>query len=64
LSKPITEAIFKECLRRGLLLMGYFPRVRINPPLVINADQAEAGAAILDEVFAHVRDHLNWRAGE
>ncbi|MBF6567306.1 MAG: aspartate aminotransferase family protein [Candidatus Binataceae bacterium] len=64
LSKPVTEAIFKESLRRGLLLMGYFPRVRINPPLVINADQAEAGVAILDEVFAHVRDHLDWRAGE
>ena len=43
-------------------MMGYFPRVRINPPLVITEAQAEAGVAILDEVFAHVRDHVDWRS--
>jgi 4-aminobutyrate aminotransferase-like enzyme len=43
------------------MLMGYFPRIRINPPLVVTAAQAEAGAAILDEVFAHVHAHLDWR---
>jgi 4-aminobutyrate aminotransferase-like enzyme len=62
LSRNVTEVIFKESLKRGLLTMGYFPRVRINPPLVITHQQAEAGAAILDEVYAHVRDHLDWRA--
>ncbi|HEY6420590.1 MAG TPA: aspartate aminotransferase family protein [Candidatus Binataceae bacterium] len=62
LSRKITELIFKESLRRGLVIMGYFPRVRINPPLVITEAQAEAGVAILDEVFAHVRDHVDWRA--
>jgi 4-aminobutyrate aminotransferase/(S)-3-amino-2-methylpropionate transaminase len=61
LSRRVTEVIFKEALRRGLLIMGYFPRIRINPPLVITQEQAEAGAAILEEVFAYVRDHLNWR---
>ena len=43
-------------------MMGYFPRVRINPPLVITREQAEAGVEILDEVFAYVRDHLDWRS--
>ncbi len=62
LGRKITETIFKEALRRGLLVMGYFPRMRINPPLVITERQAETGAAILDEVFAHVRDHLDWRS--
>ena len=62
LSRPVMERIFQEALRRGLLLMGYFPRVRINPPLVISMAQAEAGAAILDEVFGWVADHLDWRA--
>jgi 4-aminobutyrate aminotransferase-like enzyme len=38
--------------------------VRINPPLVITEDQAEVGLAILDEVFAHVRDHVDWRNGD
>jgi 4-aminobutyrate aminotransferase-like enzyme len=55
------EIIFGEALRRGLLMMGYFPRIRINPPLVITEAQADAGAEILDEVFAHVRDHVDWR---
>jgi len=58
------ELVFTEPLKRGLLIMGYFPRVRINPPLVITAAQAEAGIAILDEVFAHVRDHADWRDGD
>jgi 4-aminobutyrate aminotransferase/(S)-3-amino-2-methylpropionate transaminase len=61
LGRSITETIFKEALRRGLLVMGYFPRMRINPPLVITHEQAAAGVEILDEVFAHVRDHLDWR---
>ena len=61
LSRRITETIFKQALKRGLVSMSYFPRVRINPPLVITEQQAEAGAAIIDEVFAYVRDHLDWR---
>jgi 4-aminobutyrate aminotransferase-like enzyme len=62
LSRKVTEQIFHEALRRGLLIMGYFPRVRINPPLVISAEQAEAGAAILDEVFGWVERNVDWRA--
>jgi 4-aminobutyrate aminotransferase/(S)-3-amino-2-methylpropionate transaminase len=61
LGRETTELIFKETLRRGLLTMSYFPRVRINPPLVITQAQAEAGVEILDEVFTHVRDHVEWR---
>ncbi|MFZ0658559.1 MAG: aminotransferase class III-fold pyridoxal phosphate-dependent enzyme, partial [Candidatus Binataceae bacterium] len=62
LGKKVTEFIFKEALKRGLVTMSYFPRIRINPPLVITEAQAEAGVAILDEVFAEVRDHVDWRA--
>ncbi len=61
LGKAVTELIFTECLKRGLIIMGYFPKIRINPALVITEAQAEAGVAILDEVFAHVRDHVDWR---
>ena len=61
LGKKVTELIFAECLKRGLVIMGYFPKIRINPALVITEAQAEAGIAILDEVFAHVRDHVDWR---
>jgi 4-aminobutyrate aminotransferase-like enzyme len=62
LSRKVSELIFSEALKRGLFTMAYFPRVRINPPLVITEAQADAGAEILDEVFAHVRDHVDWRA--
>ena len=61
LGKKVTELIFAECLKRGLVIMGYFPKIRINPALVITEAQAEAGIAILDDVFAHVRDHVDWR---
>jgi 4-aminobutyrate aminotransferase / (S)-3-amino-2-methylpropionate transaminase / 5-aminovalerate transaminase len=61
LGKAVTELIFAECMKRGLIIMGYFPKIRINPALVITEEQAEAGIAILDEVFAHVRDHVDWR---
>jgi 4-aminobutyrate aminotransferase-like enzyme len=53
-SREIGEKIFLSALRRGLLLMGYFPRVRINPPLVLTECEADAGVAILDEVFAEI----------
>jgi 4-aminobutyrate aminotransferase-like enzyme len=64
LSPKVMEIIFKEALRRGLLIMGYFPRVRLNPPLVINEGQAMAGLEILEEVFAYVSKNLNWRSTE
>jgi 4-aminobutyrate aminotransferase/(S)-3-amino-2-methylpropionate transaminase len=54
LTSAVTEEVFRGALRRGLLLMGYFPRVRINPPLILTESEARDGAAILDEVFAEV----------
>jgi len=62
LNRNVMELIFKESLKRGLLMMGYFPRIRINPPLVISREQAEVGATILDEVFAYVEREVDWRA--
>ena len=54
LAPAVSEAIFLGALRRGLLLMGYFSRVRINPPLVLTEREARDGVAILDEVFAEI----------
>jgi len=54
LARETCERIFLGALRRGLLLMGYFSRVRINPPLVLTETQARDGIAILDEVLAEV----------
>jgi 4-aminobutyrate aminotransferase-like enzyme len=54
ISPEVGEEIFLSALRRGLLLMGYFPRIRINPPLVLSEDEAREGVAILDEVFDEI----------
>jgi 4-aminobutyrate aminotransferase / (S)-3-amino-2-methylpropionate transaminase / 5-aminovalerate transaminase len=48
--------IFLQLLSRGLLLMPSGSSLRINPPLVLNKEQAEAGCEIIEEVLvgAHV----------
>jgi 4-aminobutyrate aminotransferase/(S)-3-amino-2-methylpropionate transaminase len=54
LAARVTEVIFQECLKKGLLAMNYAPQFRINPPLSLTRAEAEEGAAILDEVFAYI----------
>jgi len=58
LQKEVTQALFQECLRRGLVAMCYAPIVRIIPPLVITEAQALEGLELLDEALATVaRDY-------
>ena len=45
-----------KCLNRGLIVMGYNPDIRINPPLIITQEIAEEGIDIMEEAFAHVAD--------
>jgi len=61
LAPAVGEAIFTSALQRGLLMMGYFSRVRINPPLIITEREARDGVAILDEVFAEVARSGHYR---
>lgn len=61
LAKKVTERIFLECLRRGLLLMGYMPRVRINPPLTVTREEMDRGLGVLDEVFAEIARDRGYR---
>ena len=51
LSKPVCEKFFHECLKRGLIMMGYAPRVRIHPPLTLTEAEALEGAAIIEEAL-------------
>ncbi len=57
-STPWTHAtcrkLFDALLRRGMITMAYAPRVRINPPLVITADQVDESLAVFDEAFSEV----------
>lgn len=60
LDQTITEQIYRECLRRGLLTMAYTDRVRINPPLSLPKHLAQRGVEILAEVFEWVERRLAW----
>jgi 4-aminobutyrate aminotransferase-like enzyme len=62
LASSVTRRIFDECVRRGLLTMAYSPRFRIQPPLTIDAATAQAGLAILREVFDLVKRERAWEA--
>ena len=54
LPKPVCETFFAECLKRGLILMGYAPRVRIHPPLTLTEAEALEGVAIIDEALGAI----------
>jgi 4-aminobutyrate aminotransferase-like enzyme len=61
LPRRITERIFTECVRRGLLTMSYSPHFRIQPPLTTDEATAKNGLAILREVFDLVEREGWWR---
>jgi 4-aminobutyrate aminotransferase len=62
LRREVTEQIFLEALKRGLLMMGYMPRLRLNPPLTISLELADTGLAILEEVFQFIADKVDYKA--
>jgi len=51
LPRPVTERIFHECVRRGLLTMAYSASFRIQPALTIDEATAKNALAVLGEVF-------------
>jgi len=58
----VTDRIFAECVKRGLLTMAYAASFRIQPALTIDAATARNGLAILAEVFDAVAADGSWRA--
>ena len=51
----LRERILEEAFRRGLLLLGCGKStIRLAPPLIVDAEDAEVAAAILDEAIAAV----------
>jgi len=61
LGRKVTERIFGECVRRGLLTMSYSASFRIQPPLTTDEATARNGLAILGEVFDLVDREGWWR---
>jgi 4-aminobutyrate aminotransferase-like enzyme len=61
LPREVTQRLFAEGVRRGLLAMSYSPHVRIQPPLTTDEATADNGLAILREVFDAALDGGWWR---
>lgn len=51
LPRSVTDRIFKECVRRGLLTMAYSASFRIQPALTIDEATAKNALGLLAEVF-------------
>jgi 4-aminobutyrate aminotransferase/(S)-3-amino-2-methylpropionate transaminase len=61
LPRRITDRLFTECVRRGLLTMAYAASFRIQPALTIDEATAKNGLAILAEVFDDMAREGYWR---
>ena len=51
LTKEKCIAFFKDCLADGLIMMSYTPRVRVHPPLILSAEQANSALSIIDRAL-------------
>jgi 4-aminobutyrate aminotransferase / (S)-3-amino-2-methylpropionate transaminase / 5-aminovalerate transaminase len=51
LTKEKCIEFFKGCLADGLIMMSYTPRVRVHPPLILSAEQANSALGIIDRVL-------------
>ena len=58
LDRKTTRWIFDTLLSRGVLAMIYNPEVRINPPLVIEDEQAMAALAVMKDVLSEAAERL------
>jgi len=58
LDKKTTRWIFDALLSRGVLAMIYNPEVRINPPLVIEEDQAMGALATMKDVLGEAAERF------
>src|SRR5256884_1308910 len=58
LDKKATRWIFDTLLSRGVLAMIYNPEVRINPPLVIEEDQAMGALATMKDVLGEAAERF------
>jgi len=61
LSKEMTQWIFSECLKRGLLTMSYSASFRIQPPMTIDRATIDQSIEVLSEVFQQVEVRLSGR---
>lgn len=61
LPRPVTERIFRDCVRRGLLTMAYSASFRIQPALTIDVATAKNALGLLAEVFDDAASSGWWK---
>lgn len=61
LSKSVTNRIFNECLKRGLLTMSYASSFRIQPAMTIDEETVETAVQILEEVYDLILKERSWK---
>lgn len=62
LAASVAKRIYDACVQRGLLVMSYAPRIRLQPALTLDVATASNGVAILREVFDVVKAEQWWTA--
>lgn len=45
---------FLECLANGVIMMGYTPRVRVHPPLILTAEEASQALSVIDAALGQL----------
>jgi 4-aminobutyrate aminotransferase-like enzyme len=55
--KAFCVSFFKECLANGVILMGYTPRVRLHPPLILTMDEATRALEVIDHALTSCEAH-------
>ncbi len=60
--KNVSQRVFTECLKRGLLTMSYDPSFRIQPAMTIDEQTIDNVVEILTEVYDLVAKEGFWRS--
>jgi 4-aminobutyrate aminotransferase/(S)-3-amino-2-methylpropionate transaminase len=45
---------FLDCLANGVIMMGYTPRVRVHPPLILTPDEASQALSVIDAALGQL----------
>lgn len=61
LSKSVMQAVFMDCVKRGLLAMVYDARFRIQPAMTIEEAEIDEAVEILTEVLDELKRTERWR---
>jgi 4-aminobutyrate aminotransferase-like enzyme len=60
-NKTVSQRVFMECLKRGLLTMSYDPSFRIQTAMTIDEQTIDNAVAILFEVFDDMAEKGYWK---